>query len=506
VIIDHGNGLFSAYSHLQSPTPAFGDEFLCSNRGVPGDPGDLCIYRGEKLGKIGGTSSGNETGVSPHLHFGLINSTLNPGDEGYCALPVKPGYSEKHPALQGYPDPWPLFFDNILSEPVLVKGLMPDQSIRLGPGLPNNTPLMKGNVTTDQLFVARAETDEWYLVDIPCGNRSTERGTDKACSGWLRKQAEVCPGPENSCVELVESDFIVEVPAQKEYINIYKEPGGVNGKLSQAKLWRGQRVYFTASAYTTVNGTGVDCAAGQWRKVDVPSMSPGIYQTYGWVCLADFRVSALNDTGITFGGNYPSGNNAGCTGATIAQQDCSHGRDADPATNDNSDGHAGFSYTKLSSSGSVLPASATNWACVRDNVTGLVWEMKTDDGGIHDKDNRYRWGGKTAQGTGYGDYLADWNVLVDGSNNAALCGFTDWRVPTWFELQNLVDYSRVSPSIDAAWFPYTQPTYFWSSSPSATFLGWAWLVDFSTGSSSGFSTIPATRAFPYPVRLVRAGQ
>jgi hypothetical protein len=29
---------------------------------------------------------------------------------------------------------------------------------------------------------------------------------------------------------------------------------------------------------------------------------------------------------------------------------------------------------------------------ITDNVTGLMWEKKSDDGGIHDKDNMYTWG------------------------------------------------------------------------------------------------------------------
>jgi hypothetical protein len=49
------------------------------------------------------------------------------------------------------------------------------------------------------------------------------------------------------------------------------------------------------------------------------------------------------------------------------------------------------SYTKLDVNGNALPFSATEWEMVRDNVTGLIWEIKTDDGTIHDKDNRYRW-------------------------------------------------------------------------------------------------------------------
>jgi len=34
-----------------------------------------------------------------------------------------------------------------------------------------------------------------------------------------------------------------------------------------------------------------------------------------------------------------------------------------------------MSYTKLDSSGNALPVSATSWVMVKDNVTGLVWEL-----------------------------------------------------------------------------------------------------------------------------------
>ncbi|MCX5884178.1 MAG: hypothetical protein NTU74_21000, partial [Deltaproteobacteria bacterium] len=50
-----------------------------------------------------------------------------------------------------------------------------------------------------------------------------------------------------------------------------------------------------------------------------------------------------------------------------------------------------MSYTKLDGSGNTLPDSTTSWVMVRDNVTGLIWEMKTNDGTIHDKDNIYTW-------------------------------------------------------------------------------------------------------------------
>ncbi len=35
-----------------------------------------------------------------------------------------------------------------------------------------------------------------------------------------------------------------------------------------------------------------------------------------------------------------------------------------------------MSYTKLDGSGNNLLDSATSWAMVRDNVTGLIWEVK----------------------------------------------------------------------------------------------------------------------------------
>lgn len=200
----------------------------------------------------------------------------------------------------------------------------------------------------------------------------------------------------------------------------------------------------------------------------------------------EVKYKPLNDSGITWGGNYPDGYELDCTSNIIGPQDCHQGRDA--THNDDSDGHAGFSYAKLSSTGIELDASAASWSCVRDNVTNLIWEVKTDDDGIHDKDNTYRWGGITHLGTGLGTYYDDWDTLVDGSNNNSLCGFNDWRVPTIDELQSMVNYHRVSPAIDADYFPNTGSQYFWSASPRATYSGTYYLavgVRFQSGKSEG---------------------
>ncbi len=217
-------------------------------------------------------------------------------------------------------------------------------------------------------------------------------------------------------------------------------------------------------------------------------------------------LQELNDTGIIWGVNYPTGNNTSCIGETIDQQDCKNGRDAQAAAGLLSKvgaGDAGFDFTKLDASGNTLAATANSWSCVRDNVTGLVWEVKTpaDSGSIHDANNNYRWGGKTARLTGtFGTQYNDWDTLVDGSNNETLCGFSDWRVPSLKELEGLVNLNQSDPTIDSDYFPNTLSTNFWSSSPYAL-ADYAWNVHFSEGRS-----IYNFRTYNRPVRLVRGGQ
>jgi hypothetical protein len=204
----------------------------------------------------------------------------------------------------------------------------------------------------------------------------------------------------------------------------------------------------------------------------------------------------LNDTGVVFGGDYPAGNNATCTSNISSPQDCQQGRDATHA--DNSDGHAGFNFTKLNASGSALPASAASWACVRDNVTGRIWEVKSDTPGVHHYDNQYRWGGATALGTGWLTYFNDWTSLVTTSNNDRLCGFDDWRVPHVRELESLINFNKEYAMYDTNYFPYVRTT--WSAVPSTSPYdeGEAWIV------SSLGDTQTKDRDRTYAVRLVRS--
>ncbi|MCF6262958.1 MAG: DUF1566 domain-containing protein [Xanthomonadales bacterium] len=200
----------------------------------------------------------------------------------------------------------------------------------------------------------------------------------------------------------------------------------------------------------------------------------------------------LNDTGIDWAQNSPPSGSMTCVSNISADQDCHQGRDADPRTNSNADGHAGFSFTKLDINGNPLSSNATSWACVKDNVTQLVWEVKTDSAGVHNRGNVYQWGGLTAIGREHpgrkGTYFdPSWNSLVTNSNDNNFCGFSNWRLPTVAELTSILNHSRQVrfssiPTIDMDYFPNTMGSGYWTASPHLGGEGTiARMVSFNTG-------------------------
>lgn len=152
----------------------------------------------------------------------------------------------------------------------------------------------------------------------------------------------------------------------------------------------------------------------------------------------------------------------------------------------------GRDYTKIANDGTSLAATAAlgngaaDWACTRDNVTGLVWEVKTADGGVRDRNKTYPW-------SNAGTYPGTVNGL-------ALCGYTDWRLPTVDELLSLIDADAVNPAIDATYFPNTTNGLYWSGMTHAADATFAWYVRFSDG------FIGSNRGSALAVRVVRGGQ
>jgi hypothetical protein len=135
------------------------------------------------------------------------------------------------------------------------------------------------------------------------------------------------------------------------------------------------------------------------------------------------------------------------------------------------------SYTKLDKNGNDLPVDAQHWVMVRDNVTGLIWEVKTDDGSVHDRDNEYIW---------YDYRLDDENPGIIGRNvrksgdetnvdfiatlNAEMYGgYVDWRLPSIQELYSIECMNQ--------FFPNSMNATYWSSTY-CYYTGGAWGVNF----------------------------
>ena len=206
----------------------------------------------------------------------------------------------------------------------------------------------------------------------------------------------------------------------------------------------------------------------------------------------------LNDTGITFSGGA-TGNAGFCDPAHPAGQDCHHGRDAQAVAGTLTKvggGNAGFDFTKIANNGSVLPASAplgsgpNDWACTRDNVTGLIWEVKVNNSAhLRHQGHTYTWYDPNSpdgnEGVKNGGFCVgsdcDTTGFMLAVNSEGLCGASDWRIPALEELHGLVNYGRFSPAIDAGYFPNTPSRSYWSASPHAGTLNNAWGVNFNDG-------------------------
>jgi hypothetical protein len=179
---------------------------------------------------------------------------------------------------------------------------------------------------------------------------------------------------------------------------------------------------------------------------------------------ASGATGALNDTGFNLclvGGNTLAPCSSANTGdaTQIPRQDGRFGRDAAATAGvltKVGGGAAGFDYTPLDASGAAIPLtgnppvpSATP-ACVLDNVTNLVWEIKTADASLRDQNWYYTWfdGTVGAPDTGlkvlsdfcFNGARCDTFKYAADVNASGLCGMnTGWRLPTRRELFSIVD-------------------------------------------------------------------
>ena len=234
-------------------------------------------------------------------------------------------------------------------------------------------------------------------------------------------------------------------------------------------------------------------------------------------------LNPVNDTGVLLQANESQFGTA--HQADFPGQDGQRGQDiiqANGLLEKAGRGDQGFDFTRLDEIGDEVDDTQLDWSCVRDNVTGLVWEVKTDDGSLHSTENSYSWFSTENTGGFSGDTIgADTSCTLTNCNtdefiasvNAeGLCNFFDWRLPTHNELLSILHYGKtLAPLIDLDYFPQTtsgltSPVWYWTSLSSADGVGEegarnAWAIDFSSGNDNFLTKSSAAQ-----IRLVRGGR
>lgn len=155
-----------------------------------------------------------------------------------------------------------------------------------------------------------------------------------------------------------------------------------------------------------------------------------------------------------------------------------------------------FDMTRLNQDGSTNDGSdyaKKPWACVKDNQTGMIWEVKKTEPGLQNINNTYTWhdpdqnsnggwAGKANGGVCNGSNC-DTEAYAKAINAAKLCGFTDWHLPSRFELNTIVDTSIFfpGPTLPKAYFPESLAGKYWTDTTFKTRRAGAWVWRFDYG-------------------------
>src|SRR5438309_5920827 len=169
------------------------------------------------------------------------------------------------------------------------------------------------------------------------------------------------------------------------------------------------------------------------------------------------------------------------------------------------------------SSGNVIPCAGTGQdgdlqkgaplsytdngdGTITDNNTGLMWEKLSMDGSVHDVSTTYPWANAFAQ-----------HVATLNSTNFA--GHNDWRMPNVKELESIMNYQNVDPTVSPAFNTNctsgctvltcsctTSSSGYWSSTTAASNPSTAGVLD-----TGGGGVCLDSKSFLDNVRGVRGG-
>lgn len=228
------------------------------------------------------------------------------------------------------------------------------------------------------------------------------------------------------------------------------------------------------------------------------------------VTIEPIKLGYLNDSGQV--SCYSDSAAVSCGNANeYSGQDAQTGRDGVASRlKKTGQGDAGFDFTKLNEFADELPNSATNFSCIRDNVTGLIWEIKELPQGTipnvstRAAHNQYTWGFEGQTGSAFGlaqsscssTLNCSLQAYVQAVNSVNYCGGSNWRVPSYTELMGLLDFEKASTGLllSPLYFP-TMPAkslnghlYYWTYQTSAdgTSLSQAFVIDLESGNDLAY--------------------
>ncbi|WP_217541182.1 DUF1566 domain-containing protein [Vibrio metschnikovii] len=238
------------------------------------------------------------------------------------------------------------------------------------------------------------------------------------------------------------------------------------------------------AGFTNTSFTFKSNKSGLHHVTYVLSDHKGGYGT-GIVEIYVHHASKLNDTGVDW--CIATYNSHGRCPQPIPYdgQDGDWGRDALARTGDLDkigDGIAGFDFSKIDAYG--FETVGQQWDCVRDNVTGLIWEAKGHNGMLGHNGSTYTWynpddtsnGGDVGLRDGGNCHESECDIYhyVIAVNQKKLCGYNDWRMPTAHELWGIANKSY--DGLDEKYFRIEPGASHLTSSPSASSSSLAWVI------------------------------